>query len=123
MNILLVSIGAIFGAVFRWQLGVWLNSTFQAVALGTLFANVAGCFLIGIALGLSLQDSQKLLFVTGFLGSFTTFSSLWAEIAEKLLQEKWWSVLTIFSLHTLGGLCATLLGIFLVRAMASGRFY
>lgn len=123
MNILLVSIGAIFGAICRWKLGVWLNGMVQSVAIGTLVANVLGCFLIGIALGISLQDSQKLLFVTGFLGSFTTFSSLWAEIAEKLLQEKWLNVLTIFSLHTLGGLCATLLGIFLIRAMTSGRFY
>lgn len=123
MNILLVSIGAVFGAICRWQLGVWLNGVMQSVALGTLFANVAGCFFIGIALGLSLHDSQKLLFVTGFLGSFTTFSSLWAEIVEKLLQEKWLNVLTVFSLHTVGGLCATLLGVGLARVLTSGRIY
>lgn len=123
MNIFFVSIGAVLGAICRWQLSVWLNGVLQSVAIGTLVANVLGCFLIGITLGMSLQDSQKLLFVTGFLGSFTTFSSLWAEIAEKLLQEKWLNVVTIFSLHTLGGLYATLLGILLIRSITSGRFY
>ncbi|MDH2998902.1 chromosome condensation protein CrcB [Pasteurellaceae bacterium LFhippo2] len=113
--ILFVSIGAVFGAVARWQLGVLLNPILQPVALGTFFANAIGCFLIGIALGLNLQEGTKLLFITGFLGSFTTFSAFSAEIATKLLQEKWLNALGVFALHTVVGLLATVVGILVVR--------
>lgn len=122
MNLFLVSSGAAFGAICRWQLGVWLNPLLQAVSFGTFFANWLGCLLIGIALGLNLHDSHKLFFITGFLGSFTTFSAFSAEIAEKLLQEKWLNALGVFGLHTVGGLSATMLGIWLVRMATSGRF-
>lgn len=121
MNILLVSIGAALGAICRWQLGIWLNPWLQAVNFGTFLANVFGCLLIGIALGLNLHDSQKLLFITGFLGSFTTFSAFSAEIIEKLLQEKWLNGFAIFGLHSIAGLGATLLGFWLVRIITSGQ--
>ena len=113
--ILLVSIGAVFGAVARWQLGIWLNPLLQAVSLGTFFANVIGCFLIGITLGLNLQESSRLLFITGFLGSFTTFSSFSAEIVIKLLQEKWLNAVGVFMLHSVTGLLATVIGVLLVK--------
>ena len=47
--------------------------------LGTLTVNVAGSFLIGLAVGLFslLETGQptRLFLVTGFLGGFTTFSA------------------------------------------------
>ena len=89
MNILLISLGAVMGALLRWGIGLVLNPLFSSVALGTLIANWLGCFLIGIAMGLSLGDNQKLLFITGFLGSFTTFSSFSAVLSEKLLIGKY----------------------------------
>lgn len=116
----LLSIGAIFGALSRWQLSVWLNPIIHQFALGTLFANWAGCFLIGIAMGLNLGDNQKLLFITGFLGSFTTFSSFSAELSEKLLIGKWGECIAVLGLHLIGGILLTLLGVILVRIFASG---
>lgn len=68
MNLLWVAVGAVLGAVCRWQLGLWLNSWLHSLVLGTLVVNLAGCFLMGIAFGLSLHESHKLLFITGFLG-------------------------------------------------------
>lgn len=122
MNILLISIGAAFGAICRWQLGVWLNPLLQAVSFGTFFANVLGCLLIGMTMGLNLQDGQKLLLITGFLGSFTTFSAFSAEIVDKLIQEKWLNAAMVFGLHTIGGLCATIIGVWGTRLATSGRF-
>ena len=120
-QILLISFGAVLGALSRWQLGVWLNPLISQFALGTLMANVIGCFLIGIALGLNLQESSKLLFITGFLGSFTTFSAFSAEIGEKLLQEKWLNAMGIFLLHNIVGIMATVVGVILIKSMTSGR--
>lgn len=120
-QILLISFGAVLGALSRWQLGVWLNPLISQFAFGTLLANVLGCFLIGIALGLNLQESSKLLLITGFLGSFTTFSAFSAEIGEKLLQEKWLNAVGIFLLHNIVGIMATVIGVILIKSMTSGR--
>ncbi|QBQ63491.1 CrcB family protein [Actinobacillus indolicus] len=120
-QILLISFGAVLGALSRWQLGVWLNPLISQFAFGTLLANVIGCFLIGIALGLNLQESSKLLFITGFLGSFTTFSAFSAEIGEKLLQEKWLNAVGIFLLHNIVGIMATVIGVILIKSITSGR--
>lgn len=115
IQLLLVIAGASVGATSRWLLGLWLNPLFSQLAFGTLFANWLGCFLIGITLAFSLQEPQKLLFIVGFLGSFTTFSSFSSELVSKILQEKWLNFVTIFSLHTVGGLLMTLFGVFLVK--------
>lgn len=120
-QILLISFGAVLGALSRWQLGVWLNPLISQFAFGTLMANVIGCFLIGIALGLNLQESSKLLFITGFLGSFTTFSAFSAEIGEKLLQEKWLNAMGIFLLHNVIGIMATVVGVLLIKILTSGK--
>lgn len=120
-QILLISFGAVLGAISRWQLGVWLNPLVSQFAFGTLMTNVLGCFLIGIALGLNLQESSKLLLITGFLGSFTTFSAFSAEIGEKLLQEKWLNAVGIFLLHNIVGIIATVVGVLLIKILTSGK--
>ena len=117
MNILLISLGAVMGALLRWGIGLVLNPLFSSVALGTLIANWLGCFLIGIAMGLLLGDNQKLLFITGFLGSFTTFSSFSAELSEKLLIGKYGEAAFTLGLHLLGGVLLTILGIWLTQML------
>ncbi|WGE31828.1 CrcB family protein [Actinobacillus genomosp. 2] len=120
---LFIAIGAVLGAISRWQLGVWFNSFLSQFAFGTLLANLLGCFLIGIAIGLHLNDGQKLLFITGFLGSFTTFSSFSLEVSEKLLAEKYYQAFGIVGLHLVGGILCTVIGILLVRLFTSGQNY
>ena len=109
INLLLISLGAVAGAIARWLLGLWLNPIFTTFAFGTLIANWVGCLLIGIAMGLSLHDQQKLLIITGFLGSFTTFSSFSAELSEKLLTGKWLEFGLTLGLHLVGGILLTVL--------------
>lgn len=121
-SILMISIGAVLGAMCRWQLAVWLNPILSQFAFGTLAANWLGCLLIGIAMGFNLGESQRLLFISGFLGSFTTFSSFSLELTEKLLAEKWGQFVTVLSLHLIGGFLLTLIGVMLARAVTSGRF-
>ncbi|WGE71520.1 CrcB family protein [Actinobacillus equuli subsp. haemolyticus] len=123
MTILWISLGAVLGAISRWQLGVWFNGFLSQFAFGTLLANLLGCFLIGIAIGLHLNDGQKLLFITGFLGSFTTFSSFSLEVSDKLLAEKYYQAFGIIGLHLVGGVLCTMTGILLVRTLTSGQNY
>lgn len=112
---ILLCFGACLGALLRWQLSLWLNTIWSVSALGVLLANWLGCFLIGICAGLSLNDANKLLIITGFLGSFTTFSSFSIEVVEKIATQKYLEALAVLSLHILGGLLLTGFGLLLIR--------
>lgn len=104
---LLVCIGAAAGALLRWQLGVYLNGSW---AWGTLAANYLGCLMMGVLMAYTLHDSSKLLLITGFLGSFTTFSAFSAQVIQNLMMQKWNDAWFTLLLHTFGGLALTFLG-------------
>ncbi|GGX08734.1 fluoride efflux transporter CrcB [Aquimarina muelleri] len=79
-QIFLVFIGGGTGSIARYLISKYLNNSSTGIPYGTLTANVLGCLLIGIILGLSLKNniiSQNtvLLLATGFCGGFTTFST------------------------------------------------
>ena len=54
LNILAVGFGGFIGSVFRYFLGLFINSIFRQSAFpyGTLSANILGCLIIGILSGL-----------------------------------------------------------------------
>ena len=114
--IIAVSLGAALGALLRWGLGLGMNHWLPALPLGTLTANLVGGYLIGLALALYAQAPQlppewRLLVITGFLGGLTTFSTFSAEVVSAMQQGRLaWAAATI-SLHVLGSLGLTLLGL------------
>jgi fluoride exporter len=86
-----VALGGALGAVarFGFQTGVTkvMGETFP---WGIFFANVLGCFFMGLIASYMLQkmptqDVARLFLTTGFLGGFTTFSAF-AFDAMKLVQ-------------------------------------
>lgn len=108
LNILFVFLGSGFGGVCRWGLGNLLNTNHP---YGTFAANILGCFLIGCFSRIIPADSQlKLLFITGFCGGFTTFSTF---INENFLLLRGSQLLLAFAyilLSILFGLIAAWLG-------------
>ncbi|MBY0120379.1 fluoride efflux transporter CrcB [Bacillus sp. S/N-304-OC-R1] len=87
IKLLLISIGGFIGAICRYKLSLLLNSKKSGtIPLGTLFVNLTGSFLLGLILGLDSSENAHLLFGTGFMGAFTTFSTFNLE-AVKLLQS------------------------------------
>lgn len=116
-----VGLGAALGAWARWLLGLALNPLFVALPLGTLAANVIGGYLIGIAVGLFHFNAQwplalKLFAITGFLGGLTTFSSFSAEVVERMLAGQLMLAIGLASIHLVGSLTATWLGLLTVGA-------
>ena len=76
-------LGGSLGAVSRWGLHLWLDSRLASASSlpwGILVVNTAGCFLFGWLFGLFesktwFSDTLQLAVFSGFLGSFTTFST------------------------------------------------
>jgi fluoride exporter len=119
-----VGVGAMFGAWSRWGLSLALNQLLPALPMGTLVANLAGGFMIGAAFEFFMQHTAlapeyRLMFITGFLGSLTTFSAFSLEAVMLLQQGRYgWTLLLIGS-HVAGSLAMTLLGIAVVRAISA----
>lgn len=105
-NLILVNVGAMSGACLRWALSAWLNKMLPNLALGTLLVNWLGCILMGVAIAKCDSGSLKLLFIIGFLGSFTTFSSFVIEIVQYLNHERWLTALNVLIWHIVGGVLA-----------------
>ena len=113
---LAVALGAVLGAWLRWGLSVGLNGLFPALPPGTLLANLAGGYLIGLAIALlgqqpGLPPEWRLFLVTGFLGALTTFSSFSAEVVGLVQQGRLgWAAATAAA-HLAGSLVLTAVGI------------
>jgi len=80
--LVVVGSGAAFGGILRFLIGavVVARAGVSAAPYATLFINVSGSFLIGLALGtLQLRSDVsplwRLFVATGILGGYTTFST------------------------------------------------
>ena len=118
-----VGVGGACGSVLRWGLG-WSArraglSPSLAPFVGTTFANVIGCLLIGMVViyfanrpggGSTDRETLRNLIQTGFLGGLTTFSSFIAE-ATSIASQGRTATLSVYLLANLGlGTVAFILG-------------
>lgn len=122
-QLLSVCCGAALGASARWLLSLWLAALPQPFSYATLAANWIGALLIGIAAGVSelipaLPPYWKLWFITGLLGSLTTFSGFSLEIVAMLQQQRYLPALATALLHLAGSLLLTAAGLWLVKLAA-----
>jgi CrcB protein len=122
LAILAVFGGAGCGALLRWGLGSWLNPVLPTLPLGTLAANLVGGLLVGLASGFfshhgAVAPEWRLLVFTGFLGGLTTFSTFSAEVVGMIQRQQYGWALGTASLHLLGSLALTALGIVLASAL------
>ena len=105
-----VALGAVPGAVMRWQIGSYLHDN-------DVIVNVLGAFLLGWLAGLPLRPRRQLLIGIGFCGSLTTFSSWMVNCVSLIAQGDWLAALGLIG-FTLGlGLGAAALGVFVGRSL------
>jgi CrcB protein len=117
---LAVGVGAALGAWLRWGLGLWLNPLFPALPLGTLAANLAGGYAIGLAIAWfaehpGVPPEARLFLITGLLGGLTTFSTFSAEVVSALMRGLWLTGGLIAFAHLAGSFLATGLGFYTLR--------
>lgn len=87
-----ISFGAILGALMRYYLVSSINQWLEYIfPFSTVFINISGAFLMGFITHFHLKmkiitPDFRHLFIVGFLGSYTTFSTYELE-TEILLQR------------------------------------
>ena len=122
-NILVISLGAIFGANARWLLSRYLAKAIGPVfPYGTLVINITGSFVVGFFMiwateRVLLDPRWRLLIVVGFCGAFTTFSSFAFETMSYFEQGHWALMLANFASNNLLCLGAAVGGMALARAL------
>ncbi len=112
-----ISLGAIAGALSRYFISLWFTQLFGTeFPYSTLIVNVSGCFVMGffttLTLGplITIHPDIRLLVTTGFLGSYTTFSTYELDEA-KLFQENNLEIYLVYYLiSAFFGLISLLLG-------------
>ena len=111
-ELLLVAVGAVPGALLRWQFNVVLHDR-------DVLVNVFGSLLLGLLLGLPYRPRLQLLAGIGFCGSLTTFSSWMVNSVDLIVSGDPLAALGLIGM-TLGlGLGGAALGLWIGRNMSA----
>ena len=114
-ELLLVGVGAVPGALLRWQFGLVLHDRDVVV-------NVLGSLILGLLLGLPYRPRIQLLVGIGFCGSLTTFSSWMVNSVDLIASGQRLEALGLIGM-TLGlGLGGAALGLLIGRGISALAF-
>ena len=121
IEFLLIGIGGAFGAISRFGIAEMAKRfSTGPFPLGTLIANLAGCFLIGILLGSGQAEKSEPLRLgvgVGFLGALTTFSTFGAETVKNAQEGNWAVVAGNVSTNLVLGLICVALGMVIAKKL------
>jgi len=121
-ELLLVGLGAIPGALLRWQSAVQLGPWLGGSAGADLLVNVVGSFVLGFLAGpIPRRTGLVLLVGIGFCGSLTTFSSWILDVVKLLEKGQPLGAGLLVLLSLLLGLAAAGLGLGLSRLLYRRR--
>lgn len=116
-TLLFIGVGSFLGGIARYLVKVGCGKLFPAATLplGTMVANVAGCFLIGLFYGIASRHTtmsqDMLMFLTvGFCGGFTTFSTFMNENMSMIQEGELFNSLLYAVLSLVLGLAFLYLG-------------
>ena len=120
-NYVYIWIGGCLGAVSRVFIkDIQIYQYNGLIPLNTLIINVTGSFLLALLLTIALEvwemdESIRLGIATGFLGGYTTFSTLCKETVSLLSLGHYFSAGAYIAMSTVLGLLAAYLGIIIAR--------
>ncbi len=113
---IMIAIGGFLGAVLRFSMKLLeFPILIGSLPINTLVINVLGCLIFGFIITVStdilkLDEAKKLGITTGFLGAFTTFSTISKELSLKLASGSLLSALLYAVLSIALGLLAVFAG-------------
>ena len=122
-KLLLLALAGGFGALTRYGLaGVvqrWSGTDFPA---GTFAVNILGCFIFGVVWAIAvermaLSPELRVIILTGFLGSFTTFATFMSETCQLLSSSEWLAAVGNLTITNVSGLAVFLIGLVVGRVV------
>lgn len=115
-DVALVGGGGAVGTLARYLLGVGFPGSEHVVILGI---NLSGALLLGLIVSLlaGRHPRLQLLLGTGLCGGFTTYSAFAVGVAELATAALPWSALGLAIATVLGGVLATLIGVWIGGAV------
>jgi len=118
-SLLLIGVGGFIGAVLRYLVSGWLQSSNSVFPFGTLGVNFIGSFFLGLVMYLSeyrgmFSDETRIFLTIGILGAFTTMSTFSYESFRLLEQRE----IFLLMANITGTIMITLLAVYLGRAIA-----
>ena len=120
-----IAIGGMLGAILRYNIkNIQIYNYIGLIPINTLFTNVSGSFLLALILTISFEIYEfdadiRLGIATGFLGAYTTFSTLCKEATNIMEQGHYYSSIAYIGLTIILGLTATYFGVVLAREVVS----
>ncbi|MBU1229178.1 MAG: CrcB family protein [Proteobacteria bacterium] len=122
-KLLLLALAGACGTLARYWLSIAVHSaTGRGLPWGTALVNLLGCLLFGLIW--VLADQRQLIrpelrgvLLVGFLGAFTTFSSLIFESGEFLRNDQWAMAALNIAGQNILGFAAFFLGAALGRVL------
>jgi fluoride exporter len=113
IGFVLVALGGMAGALSRF--GVQKLMPQSVLPVATLTVNLLGSFLLGLIVGQGIQGNLYLFAATGFMGAFTTFSTLNVDLV-KLLNSKANKAVVVYVVFTyVGGILSAAAGLVIGR--------
>lgn len=116
-----LAIAGAVGTLFRYGITGFIQGTAHSTyPWGTFTVNAIGCFLFGLIWTLTaermlISSDMRMVVLTGFLGSFTTFSAFLFETDQLIESSQWLLAGTNVVGNVIAGLAAYLLGAALAR--------
>ena len=118
--IIFISIGAILGSYLRFKITLRIINALNNKSLATFLINITSTFCLGLFSSLyplisSSNPNLYLLFVIGFLGSLSTFSTLMIELLNHLRFNRLFEFFILSTISLFGGVLAAFLGFKLIN--------
>ncbi|MBU3180568.1 fluoride efflux transporter CrcB [Clostridium psychrophilum] len=116
-----IAIGGMLGAVLRYIIkNIHIINYKEIIPINTLFVNISGSLLLALTLTIAFEvftfDADiRLGIATGFLGAFTTFSTLCKETVNLMRQGDYYSSISYIGFSVMLGLCASYFGVVIAR--------
>ena len=123
MHLLLIGIGGFAGALARYSVDGWIVARLGAgFPIGTLVVNLSGSVIIGFLFALALERGVigaelRGPLMIGFVGAYTTFSTLMLESWRLLEDGAWWLALGNLAGSVVLGMVALIAGLAIGRAL------
>lgn len=98
-----IGVGAFgaLGAYARFRVGDLVTARRPSdFPFGTFVVNLSGSFVLGLLTGLAVHGDALLVFGTGLLGAYTTFST-WMVEAQRLGEDGRWATMWLYLLGSM----------------------